>query len=311
MKIIVTGAIGHIGSYIIRDLGVFFPDSNIVMIDNLMTQRFPSLFNLPHNVKYQFIEGDVRQMDLGPLFNGADVVIHLAAITDAAGSIDRAEEVEANNFQSTFKVSKACLESNASLIALSSTSVYGTQNDQVDENCSESELQPQSPYAHTKLREEKLVRDLSVNEGLRAIHCRLGTIFGASPGMRFHTAVNKFCWQAAMNQPITVWSTAFDQKRPYLDLHDASRAMEFIIKNNIFDGQIYNILTINATVREVVDTIKEFVPRLEVEFVENRIMNQLSYEVLSNRFESKGFVFSGNMRRGIKETIDLLKNSNN
>ena len=78
MKIIVTGAIGHIGSYIIRDLGVFFPDANIVMIDNMMTQRFPSLFNLPHQVNYQFIEGDVSQMNLGALFNGADVVIHLA-----------------------------------------------------------------------------------------------------------------------------------------------------------------------------------------------------------------------------------------
>ena len=311
MKIIVTGAIGHIGSYIIRDLGVFFPDANIVMIDNMMTQRFPSLFNLPHQVNYQFVEGDVSQMNLGPFFNGADVVIHLAAITDAAGSIDRAEELEANNFQSTLNVSKACLEANASLIALSSTSVYGTQNDQVDENCSESELQPQSPYAHTKLREEELVRDLTLNKGLRAIHCRLGTIFGASPGMRFHTAVNKFCWQAVMNQPITVWSSAFDQKRPYLDLHDASRAIEFIIKNNIFDGQIYNILTTNSSVREVVNTIKLFVPRLEIEFVDNPIMNQLSYEVLSNRFESKGFVFSGNLRRGIKETIDLLKNSNN
>ena len=309
MKIIVTGAIGHIGSYIIRDLGVFFPDANIVMIDNMMTQRFPSLFNLPQQVNYQFVEGDVSQMNLGPLFNGADVVIHLAAITDAAGSIDRAEELEANNFQSTLNVSKACLEAKAALIALSSTSVYGTQNDQVDENCSESELQPQSPYAHTKLKEEELVRDLS-NKGLKAIHCRFGTIFGASPGMRFHTAVNKFCWQAVMNQPITVWTTAFDQKRPYLDLHDASKAIEFIIKNNIFDGQIYNILTTNATVREVVDTIKEFVPSLEVEFVDNRIMNQLSYEVLSNRFESKGFVFSGNMKRGVKETIDLLKNSN-
>ena len=311
MKIIVTGAIGHIGSYIVRDLGVFFPDANIVMIDNMMTQRFPSLFALPKQVNYQFVEGDVSQMNLKPLFIGANVVIHLAAITDAAGSIDRAEELEANNFQSTLNVSKACLEANASLIALSSTSVYGTQNDQVDENCSESELQPQSPYAHTKLREEELVRDLTLNKGLRAIHCRLGTIFGASPGMRFHTAVNKFCWQAVMNQPITVWSTAFDQKRPYLDLHDASRAIEFIIKNNIFDGQIYNILTTNATVREVVDTIKLFVPRLEIEFVDNRIMNQLSYEVLSSRFESKGFVFSGNLRRGIKETIDLLKNSNN
>ena len=310
MKIIVTGAIGHIGSYIIRDLGVSFPGSNIVMVDNMMTQRFPSLFNLPSNSNYSFIEGDVSQIDLKPVFFGAKVVIHLAAITDAAGSIDKAEELEANNFQSTHRVAEACIEADASLIAISSTSVYGTQKDQVDENCSDSELQPQSPYATTKLKEEELIANLSKDKGLKAIHCRFGTIFGASQGMRFHTAVNKFCWQAVMNQPISVWTTAYDQKRPYLDLLDASRAIAFIIKNNIFDGQIYNVLTSNATVRQVVDTIKEFVPNLEIEFVDNQIMNQLSYEVLCQRFKSKGFVFSGNMRRGIKETIDLLKYAN-
>ena len=310
MKIIVTGAIGHIGSYIIRDLGVSFPGSNVVMVDNMMTQRFPSLFNLPSNSNYSFIEGDVSQIDLKPVFFGADVVIHLAAITDAAGSINKAEELEANNFQSTHRVAEACIEADASLIAISSTSVYGTQKDQVDENCSDSELQPQSPYATTKLKEEELIANLSKDKGLKAIHCRFGTIFGASQGMRFHTAVNKFCWQAVMNQPISVWTTAYDQKRPYLDLLDASRAIAFIIKNNIFDGQIYNVLTSNATVRQVVDTIKEFVPNLEIEFVDNQIMNQLSYEVLCQRFKSKGFVFSGNMRRGIKETIDLLKYAN-
>jgi len=310
LKIIVTGAIGHIGSYIIRDLGVSFPGSNVVMVDNMMTQRFPSLFNLPSNSNYSFIEGDVSQIDLKPVFFGADVVIHLAAITDAAGSINKAEELEANNFQSTLRVAEACIEADASLIAISSTSVYGTQKDQVDENCSDSELQPQSPYATTKLKEEELIANLSKDKGLKAIHCRFGTIFGASQGMRFHTAVNKFCWQAVMNQPLSVWSTAYDQKRPYLDLLDASRAIAFIIKNNIFDGQIYNVLTSNATVRQVVDTIKEFVPNLEIEFVDNQIMNQLSYEVLCQRFKSKGFVFSGNMRRGIKETIDLLKYAN-
>jgi UDP-glucose 4-epimerase len=47
MKIVVTGAIGHIGSYVIRDLAVQFPGAEIVIIDNMMTQRFPSLFNLP------------------------------------------------------------------------------------------------------------------------------------------------------------------------------------------------------------------------------------------------------------------------
>jgi len=311
LKIIVTGAIGHIGSYIIRDLGSFFPKSTIVMIDNMMTQRFPSLFNLPSGVNYQFIEGDVSQMNLKSIFTGADAVIHLAAITDAAGSIDMAEELEANNFQSTLKVAESCIDSSAALIALSSTSVYGTQKDKVDENCSESELQPQSPYATTKLKEEELISALVKEKSLKAIHCRFGTIFGASPGMRFHTAVNKFCWQAVMNQPISVWTSAYDQKRPYLDLLDASRAIAFIIKNNIFDGQIYNVLTTNATVRQVVETIKEFVPNLEIEFVDNRIMNQLSYEVLCDRFKSKGFVFSGNMRKGIKDTIELLRNSNN
>ena len=310
MKIIVTGAIGHIGSYIIRDLGKNFPGADIIMIDNMMTQRFPSLFNLPSNAKYHFIEGDVSQMDLKSVFVGANVVIHLAAITDAAGSIDKAEELEANNYQSTLRVAKACIEVGARLIALSSTSVYGTQKDQVDENCSEIDLQPQSPYATTKLKEEELITNLVNKEGLKAIHCRFGTIFGASPGMRFHTAVNKFCWQAVMGQPITVWTTAYDQKRPYLDLLDASRAIDYIIKNNIFDGKIYNVLTHNSTVREVVNTIKEFVPDLKIEFVDNRIMNQLSYEVLCDRFKSKGFVFSGSLKKGIKETIDLLKDSN-
>ena len=307
MKIIVTGAIGHIGSYIVRDLGVQFPKAEIVMIDNMMTQRYASLFNLPPIGNYHFIEDDVNSIDLKTVFSGANVVIHLAAITDAAGSFDRAEELENNNYQSTVKVANACIETGASLIALSSTSVYGTQNDVVDEDCSEEELQPQSPYATTKLKEEELIAKLCKEKGLKAIHCRFGTIFGASAGMRFHTAVNKFCWQAVMGRPISVWRTAYDQKRPYLDLLDASRAIELIIKNNIFDGRVYNVLTNNSTVREVVDVIREFVPDIEVGFVDSKIMNQLSYEVLDNRFKSHGFVPAGSLKRGIGETIALLK----
>ena len=310
MKIVVTGAIGHIGSYLIRDLALQFSGSEIVMIDNLMTQRFPSLFNLPTSAKYSFIEGDLTSMELNPIFKGVDTVIHLAAITDAAGSVDNAELLESNNFIGTEKVAIACLENACNLITLSSTSVYGTQNSLVSEDCDESELQPQSPYAITKLKEERLIDSLFKEHGLSAVSLRFGTIFGHSPGMRFHTAVNKFCWQAVMDLPITVWKTAYDQKRPYLDIKDASKAIGFFIKNNLFDGRIYNVLTHNATVREIVDCIKEFEPNLEISFVENQIMNQLSYEVSSERIQSQGFNFSGNLRSGIKSTIDLLKTAN-
>jgi len=311
MKIIVTGALGHIGSYIIRQLPNQFPGSEIVIIDNMMTQRFPSLFNLPRIGIYHFIEADVTRVDLIPIFTNANVVIHLAAITDAAGSFDKAEKLEENNYQATLKIAEACVQTGTKLITLSSTSVYGTQNLVVSEDCLPEELKPQSPYAITKLKEEDLVTSMCIHKGLKAVVCRFGTIFGNSHGMRFHTAVNKFCWQAVMRQPITVWSTAFDQKRPYLDLFDASHAFSFIIRNEIFDGRIYNVLTCNTTVSQIVETIREFVPDLQLSFVDNQIMNQLSYEVSCSRFAGMGFNFAGDLRRGIGETVQLLRQANN
>ena len=308
MKIVVTGALGHIGSSLIRDLPFSFPGSEIVMVDNMMTQRYCSLFDLPKEGNYQFIEADITQMDLPLLLRGVDVAVHLAAITDAAGSFGKAEQVEQNNFNSTQRLAEACANSGVRLITLSSTSVYGTQADLVDEDCTEEELQPQSPYAVTKLKEERLVQQLVTDQGLKASIFRFGTIFGISPGMRFHTAVNKFCWQAAMGLPITVWSTAYDQKRPYLDLGDACKAIAHVIRSELFDGRVYNVLTLNATVREVVDTIRTFVPSLEVRFVDSKIMNQLSYEVSDKRFCGTGFKSIASLSASIKEEISLLSN---
>jgi nucleoside-diphosphate-sugar epimerase len=195
------------------------------------------------------------------------------------------------------------------MFLISSTSVYGTQKERVDENCEMDELKPQSPYAATKLKEEALVKQKVSEEGLRAVILRLGTIFGVSPGMRFHTAINKFCWQAVMGKSLTIWKTAYDQKRPYLDLTDAIRAIIFFLEKDKFDGRVYNVVTLNSTVREMVDTIQSFIPELNTEFVDSKIMNQLSYEVLNTRLDEESFIFQGDIKQGVEETVFLLKQS--
>ena len=189
-KIIVTGALGHIGSQLIRDLPVAFPESEIIMIDNMMTQRYCSLFNLPEAGHYQFFEDDVTTLNLDPIFKGADVVIHLAAVVDSAASVDQKELVEKINLSSTVRVAQACLDVDIRMLHISTASVYGPKTDRIDESCGADELVPQSPYAAVKIKEELHIRALVKNHGLRACTFRFGTRFGASPGMRFQTAVN-------------------------------------------------------------------------------------------------------------------------
>ena len=305
MRILVTGALGHIGSELIRYLpSAINSIKEIIMIDNLSTQRFCSLYNLPYK-KYRFIEGDIRNLDINLIISEVDYVIHLAAITDATKSFYNSEEVENNNYNCTEIIANACLKSRSKLIMLSSTSVYGTQDKIVNEDCLIEDLQPQSPYAKTKLREENLVKEMN-KKGLEVVCCRLGTIYGDSIGMRFHTAVNKFCWQAALGETLTVWSSAYELMRPYLDLRDAIRSFEHIIKINLFDGEIYNILTENLTVKNVIDEIRKFIPNIDITFVDNKIMNQLSYEVSNKKFKNTGFQFKGSINDGIKNTLKKL-----
>ena len=121
------------------------------MLDNFATLRYPSLFNLPSNINYKFIEGDILKYDFESILKDVDIVLHLAAITDAASSFEIEDKVMEMNFTGTKRVAEACAKTNTKFIFISTTSVYGTQSEVVDEACSSDELKPQSPYAKSKL----------------------------------------------------------------------------------------------------------------------------------------------------------------
>ncbi len=308
MRIVVTGGLGHIGSRLIRELPAVAGRDEIVVVDDLSTQRFASLFDLPVAGRYRFVEADVLAADLTALFQGAEAVIHLAAITDAPSSVGNRDKVDRLNAGGTERVARACLASGCRLLFASTTSVYGPRTEVVDERCPPEDLNPSSPYAESKLRAERILVELG-ERGLRFVTCRFGTIFGTSPGMRFHTAVNKFVWQACLGLPLTIWRTALDQKRPYLDLADCVRSIHFLLASDRFDRETYNVLTLNATVREIVEAIRASVPDVRTELVDAEIMNQLSYVVDRRKFEALGFRFEGDLAAGIAETVRLLRNA--
>jgi nucleoside-diphosphate-sugar epimerase len=282
MKIVVTGAAGHIGSALIRDLPEKLIEKTlIVCIDNMQTQRYSSFFNLPKSGKYRHLFQDVRSTNLAKIINKNDVIVHLAATTDAESSFGKKDEIEKNNFEGLKKIGKICKLKKAKLIHISSTSVYGVQNQIVDELCDANSLRPQSPYAESKLKEEKWLKKCFHSSKSNFVIFRFGTIAGISPGMRFHTAVNKFCWQSAHSMPITVWRTALYQKRPYLHLDDALCVLQNCIKKNLFRNKIVNVVSENLSVYEIINIIKKYKKDIKVIRTTSPIMNHFSYHVES------------------------------
>ena len=305
-NVLVTGGLGHIGSQLIRELSRIQDLSMVRILDNFFTQRYCSLFNLPSNIEYELVEGDIREDgDLDRALDGIDVVFHLAAITDAPGTLAIPELTEEVNAKATRKLVQACLKHSVrKIIYPSTTSVYGPSEGIVTE---ETTPNPQTPYAKYKLAGEHEIIGPAKAGDIESFVLRFGTICGTSIGMRFHTAVNRFVFQACTGQPLTVWKDAYDQKRPYLTLSDGLDAFIFMMNAKKGSGEVYNILTQNASVREIVDLIRPHVADLTVKVTEAPILNQTSYVVSDDKAKRLGVVTGDSLKEAVADTVSFLQ----
>ena len=145
---------------------------------------------------------------------------------------------------------------------------------------------------------------------MKYITFRFGTISGVSKGMRFHTAINKFCLNASLNKKIQIYKTAFNQYRPYLSLRDAFKVFKYCIDNNMFDNRTYNALSGNFTVKQIINMIKKYKRNIKLSFVKTEIMNQLSYHVDNTKLKKLGLNLNNSIEKDVKETLNLFKNLN-
>ncbi|MDB4812331.1 SDR family oxidoreductase [Candidatus Pelagibacter sp.] len=300
MNIIISGAFGHIGSYLIKN---FQKDKNIkkiLLIDNFSTQRFSTYLKLDKK-KFNLIDQDLREINFNKISGQYDVFIHLAAITNATESFKIKDQLKQNNYGSTKKVVNFCKSKKIKLIFPSSTSVYGKKHKIINSTNNMNNLFAQSPYAECKIIEEEYIRQKLEN----FVILRLGTIVGVSEGIRFHTAVNKFCYQASLGKFLTIWRKFYKKKRPYLNLIDCNKVIKYLITNSSLNRTTLDVVTKNYTVQEIVKMISKF-QNIKKKFVNTEILNQNSYEVISDVLIKKKIIFSKTIEKDIKQTIKIL-----
>ncbi|MFX1487290.1 MAG: NAD-dependent epimerase/dehydratase family protein [Promethearchaeota archaeon] len=303
--ILVTGGAGYIGSQLVQEIPKHesFQGETIRILDNMFRERYVTLWSLPKEVKFEFIEGDItKEEDVKRAMKDVHLVFHLAAITNAPLSFERKELTKQVNLIGTKNVLKHALKNNVERLVYSSTaSVYGPVEGIVRED---HECKPESPYGLYKLLGEKECIRAYQENGLKTLAPRLSTVYGYSIGMRVDTVVNRFSYLAATGNPLTLFGTG-EQRRPFLHLRDAVNMFLFLITHTDAIGEIYNVVGQNASINEIITIIRKFIPDAKIKrLTGTKHLEELSYMLDDSRIRRLGYKTRYNLEEGTMELLD-------
>jgi UDP-glucose 4-epimerase len=217
--IAVTGAAGYIGSRVIKRLQEEYPDWDIIAIDNFYLGTIREIGDVTVN------HVDIRNRErLETALAGADIVMHLAAISgvdDCNTNQDLAYEV---NVQGTENVAWFCRKTGAGLVFPFSMAVLG--DPEMFPITTELPRDPMNWYGRTKLLGERAIETLA--EGAFPAHLLLkSNLYGEHQidGQRVSkgTVINFFVNRAFSEEPLTVYEPG-TQSRNYIHVKDVANA---------------------------------------------------------------------------------------
>ena len=178
--ILVTGGCGYIGSHVVMHLTG--GGEQVVVFDNLSAGRREALLH-----DEPLVVGDItKKDDLEDVFaaNKIDVVIHLAALVNAAESVKEAEKYKEVNDTGSRNVWEVAAEHGVKhFVYASSAAVYGNMvgKEPVTENYP---LAPANPYGETKLAGERSLAEVTHQTGGTYVALRFFNVAGAEASGR-------------------------------------------------------------------------------------------------------------------------------
>jgi len=311
----VTGAAGFIGSHLTKRL--LDEDDFVIGVDNFDTgekERLLPLTKGKNAHQFVFIEADM--LDFGKLENifrihKPEVVFHLAAQGSVPRSIANPNMTIHNN---------VCITSHAlwlshlypvrKFVYASSASVYGTAGLSI--KIESQLLEPENPYAVSKLAAEKLVKVFSKIYNLPTTSLRFFNVFGPDQGMKSGYSAVIPSWLRAIErgEPLIVYGSG-QQRRDFTYVSNVVEAcMLAASASNKILGEEYNVgCDVLTSVNELTSLLSHaFSSQLVVKYEPRRMGDILESQANINKARvDLGYSPQVGVEEGIKKTVEWFK----
>jgi len=258
LRILITGGAGFIGRHLAEYLS---KEHSITIYDNLSNSTKPEIQNI------EFVKGDILDYKTLRKNSIVDIVIHLAAKINVEESMTSPEETMDVNVKGTENVCKCCVQNKIKkIIFASSAAVYGEQKRIITE---QSQTNPLSPYAKSKLLAEEKIKSYLQKNNLDSVILRMFNVYGKGQNKQYAGVVSKFLENVLQNKPLIIYGNG-KQTRDFISIHDVVKAFDCVLKSNKVGT--YNIATGKSlSINDLVEIISdEFGKKLDVTYQDSK-----------------------------------------
>lgn len=297
-KIVITGGVGYIATELCNLYSGEARYKDIVVIDNkFLSARVKQLSDWG----IKFIYGDIRDREfMQTVLEGADVVYHLASITDVAYTKKHETEekellINSVGIDGLSNVLQF-ISPDCKLLFPSSHTVYdGLQETRFD--LTEEEFpQPGLMYSGMKTKSEEMIRESTSNH----VIARLASVYGLSgDNMRINIMPNLFSKIASQDGTISMYGGGV-QHKSLINNIDVVRAMKHLVEG--YHTGTYHLSNENTTVGEVAAICKKINPKVTLISTDDEIPNK-GYTLSNQKLLDTGFKFLYNIEDSIREMI--------
>jgi dTDP-glucose 4,6-dehydratase len=308
MKILVTGAYGFIGSFLIKKL-LLETDYEVVGFGRDTSQKNKLRIKDVKSSKFSLIKGDLCG-DISELCEGVDVVIHTAAKTFVDHSIRTAMPFIQSNLIGTYNLLESARQNKVKrYIQVSTDEVYGSILEGA--HTEESPLHPSNPYSAAKAAADCLVQSYVKTYNLNAVITR--TENNCGPFQHPQKAIPVFVKKALEDKNIPLYGDG-KHKRMWMHVSDHCEALMLLIDKGDA-GEIYNIS--GSQELENVELSKIILNRLGksetlIEYIPDDIIrpgHDRRYAIDSTKLRNLGWSPKMDLEKTIAYTVDWFRDN--